>query len=149
MKNLIFNYLRVLCACAILAVSSLSAQSGRRMIANVPFDFTVMGHHLRAGSYSLTTNLIQGTVFVRGEENDSAMFALTIATQAPQSQIQPKLVFNRYGDRYFLAQVWPPETDQGRLLPTSKEERELARAAGRPEVVALLATVPKPPKTGH
>ena len=96
-----------------------------------------------------TAGLIQGTVFVRGEENDSAMFALTIATQAPQSQIQPKLVFNRYGDRYFLAQVWPPETDQGRLLPTSKEEREFARAAGRPEVVALLATVPKPPKTGR
>jgi hypothetical protein len=149
MKTPIFSNLKVFCACAILAGACLSAQTGQQIIANVPFDFAVMNQHMRAGSYTVTTNLVQGTVLIRGEENNSAMFALTIPAQAPKIQIQAKLVFNRYGDRYFLTQVWPAATDQGRQLHTSKAEQELARTAGKPEIVALLAPLPKSPTAGR
>ena len=41
-----------------------------------------------------------------------------------------KLVFNRYGERYFLSQVWPAGEKQYRQLPKSRQEATLAAQAG-------------------
>jgi len=148
-KNPIFNSLKTFGACALLAAACLSAQSGY-MIVNIPFDFSVKNQHLTAGNYTVTTDIGHAVVLIRGEEEGSpAMFALTTPTQAPKIQVQPKLVFNRYGDRYFLTQVWQATTDQGRILQPSKAEQELARSVGKPQVVALLAVGPKSPRTGR
>ena len=38
-----------------------------------------------------------------------------------------RLVFHRYGSRYFLAQVWMLRTDSGRELDPSGAERRLAK----------------------
>jgi hypothetical protein len=38
-----------------------------------------------------------------------------------------RVVFNRYGDTYFFAEVWVPGRTQGMALSKSKTERELAR----------------------
>ena len=49
-----------------------------------------------------------------------------------------KLVFNRYGDQYFLSKIWAPSSDTGRELPKSRLEREVAQrlSEGGPTVVA-------------
>jgi hypothetical protein len=36
------------------------------------------------------------------------------------------LVFHRYGSQYFLAQVWSAGNSEGRELPRSRAEREVA-----------------------
>jgi hypothetical protein len=41
---------------------------------------------------------------------------------------EPKLVFHRYGDQYFLASI--STGSDGRDLPVSRQERELTKAAG-------------------
>jgi hypothetical protein len=148
MKNPIFNSLKIFSACALLAASCLSAQSGH-MIVNVPFDFSVKNQHLAAGNYTVTTDTGRSVVLIRGEEGGPAVFALTMPAQAPKIQVQPKLVFNRYGDRYFLTQVWQATTDQGRILQASMAEQELARSAGKPQVVALVAVGSKSPRAGR
>ena len=135
-------YVRDFSACALLAVSCLFAQLDHRMIATVPFDFVVSNRHLAAGTYTVTTNLNQGTVLIRGEDNGSAQFTITIATQARKTQEHEKLVFNRYGERYFLRQVWQSGMDRGRELPASKAEQEFARIIGKPEIVSLLVSAP-------
>ena len=38
-----------------------------------------------------------------------------------------RLVFNKYGETYFLSQVWTPGYSQGGALTKSKTEREIAR----------------------
>ena len=43
---------------------------------------------------------------------------------------RPRLVFTRYGEHYFLAQVWTHAQTDGLALPTSRSERTLARKAG-------------------
>jgi len=141
MKNRIFNTLKAFSACAMLAVSCLSAQSDHKTITAVPFDFMVGNRHMAAGTYDITID--QSTVLVRGEENGLASFALAFWAHADKTQERAKLVFKRYGDRYFLSQIWYPGTNEGRELAVSKIERELARNSGKPEIVALLATVPK------
>jgi hypothetical protein len=55
------------------------------------------------------------------------------------SGVEGKLVFSRYGDRYFLSQVFSAGSGVGRQIPKSKLERELASSQPRPttEHVAL------------
>ena len=48
------------------------------------------------------------------------------------------LVFNKYGDRYFLAKVWPAE-GAGSELGKTKIERELVAAA--PVEQVLVAAI--------
>ena len=140
MNNRIFSMLKAFSACAVLAASCFSAQFDHKTIAAVPFDFMVGNQHMAAGTYDVTTD--QNTVLIRGEENDSATFALAFSAYASKTQERAMLVFKRYGDRYFLSQVWYPGTNQGHELGISKLERELARNSGKPEIVALLATAP-------
>jgi hypothetical protein len=141
MNNRIFSMLKAFSACAVLAVSCFSAQLDHKTITAVPFDFMVGNRHMAAGTYEVTSD--QSMVLVRGAENDSATFALSFSASAGKIQERATLVFKRYGDRYFLNQVWYPGADQGRELTTSKLEQEIARNGSKPEIVALLAAVPK------
>jgi hypothetical protein len=50
-----------------------------------------------------------------------------------------KLVFNRYGNQYFLSQVWAAGSDSGHQLRPSKAEREIAKNASKPKVEVLTA----------
>lgn len=143
MNKSILNALKGLSVLGVLAVACVFAQSNHKIIATVPFDFVVMSKQMAAGTYDVTTDLSRGTVLVNGEENGSAGFALTFTALAGKTQEHAKLVFKRYGDRYFLSQVWPAGTDWGREIQTSKLEQELARNTGKPEIIALLASGPK------
>ena len=51
------------------------------------------------------------------------------AVVANEIQTQSKLVFNRYGDHYFLSQVWTAGNSRGRQLLKSGREREMAQVA--------------------
>jgi hypothetical protein len=52
---------------------------------------------------------------------------------------EAKLVFNKYGNSYFLAAIWSP-TGVGGVLPTSKTEHETTlRAALTPRDQVVLA----------
>jgi hypothetical protein len=140
MKSTIFNALRACGLYLLVTVACVSAQSRTWIIANVPFDFVVKNQHFAAGAYSVTVSRAQGSLLIRGEDNGSATFALSYAAQRDKAERYPTLVFNRYGDRYFLSQVWPVGSDSGRALTPSKMEEELASRTGRPEIVALLVS---------
>jgi hypothetical protein len=49
------------------------------------------------------------------------------------------LIFNRYGDKYFLATVWIAESGTGYAVPKSKMEREMIARGARPTVELLAA----------
>ena len=40
----------------------------------------------------------------------------------------PKLVFHKYGDQYFLSQIWDGQNDTGIQLAESKREKETKMA---------------------
>jgi len=126
-----------LSACALLFSSALPAQPDSKVIVNVPFDFTVMNEQFAAGAYTVTTNLTQSTIVIRGEDQ-RPMTALTFAASPSKGDDRAKLIFHRYGDRYILSQVWDGES--GRELLVSKLERELAKNNEHPKVVALVAS---------
>ncbi len=66
----------------------------------------------------------------------TTMFTITI--RANDWQDKSKLVFNRYGDHYFLAQIWTAGDNVGRKLSPSRRETETARKQVKEEIALLV-----------
>lgn len=147
MTNTILNKLKFFGAYAFLAASCVPAQSGARIIANVPFDFMAKNQHFAAGSYTMTADASSSVVLIRSEED--SLFVLSIPTETRNVVAQAKLVFKRYGDRYFLSEVWPAGRGDGRQLLPCKAELEIARNGTKPEIVALLVRPGRPRTPAH
>jgi hypothetical protein len=130
---------------ALASALATSAQNPRNLIVNVPFDFKVNGKTLPAGEYIVSrasTADVSGLIMKRRDGEGNAI-AMTSPIQSRERQSQSRLVFSRYGERYFLSQVWTTGDSTGRELHKTKQERslemELARNNARPETVALTA----------
>ena len=129
----------------IAASASVKAQSLQyRLTADIPFDFSVAGKKLPAGKYWV--NRAQESsgdliVQIRSTDGHSSISRLTIPVFAVNPMSKGSLVFHRYGDEYFLSEIWPAGGQTGRELPKSRVERELARKAQDSGIAA--ATAPK------
>ena len=126
-------------------LSARVAQAQDRVIANIPFDFAAGNTKLPAGEY--TVKVVEATrvlVLVNTADPNASLFIPANTAQANEIQTGSKLIFNRYGDRYFLSQVWMEGSSRGRQLPKSKSEKEMATVAkaepqGQVTLVASLA----------
>jgi len=112
---------------ALMMVGEAAAQTVR-MKANVPFDFVVNGSTLPAGEYSIQSfGTADGkTLLVKNADLTDKALVNSISVQSLRSAKETKLVFHRYGDRYFLAEVWTEGNDRGNELPKSSREVETA-----------------------
>ena len=115
---------------ALLATGSAFGQQG--MTFDIPFEFRVGTSVMPAGEYKVTQSPNSGLTNIACETCKVDVRVLTHTGGRNGAPNQSRLVFNRYGDRYFLASVWQSGTDAGRMLPVSGAERELARRASPP-----------------
>jgi hypothetical protein len=118
---------------AILAAPSAHAQSVNEQKASIPFSFIVGSKTFPAGEYRVTRLNPQSdkaALAIKSADGRLSKIVLTTPVQAAETAERAKLVFNRYGDQYFLAQVWTPADNTGLELPKSRSERTLARHAG-------------------
>ena len=123
---------------AVLAVSSLYAQQPLRV--DVPFDFAANSAHWRAGAYEIAFP-IPSVILIRNLDNKQVMMVQTVGMESIAKTDAAKVVFNRYGDSYFLSQVWRSST--GRALIQSIAERELAARYPVVTIAALAKRVKK------
>lgn len=120
------------------------ATAQEQMAVNIPFDFVAGNKTLPAGEYYVRSADAGRTLLLVDRRDSSASaFVPTIGAIAKEAQSQSKLVFNRYGDRYFLAQVWSQGYLQGRQLLKSDREREISMTAKLEDQgqVTLIATL--------
>ncbi len=122
MKRQTLSVFAMLSLMVTMAVASGYAQD--RVVADIPFNFAIGNKTLPAGEYSVT-QLSPAVMLIKSDDSGGAAMALANAAQANKAQDEAKLVFHRYGDQYFLFQVWTPG-NTGRELPKSKLEREAA-----------------------
>ncbi len=122
---------RLLLAMGLLASISICPLLAQTVVlkGKVPFDFHVGSVDMPAGEYTVQQS--GSIVRVRTAEGRPVSAAyLTSPTRAPEARRDGTMVFNRYGDEYFLTKVWIPNSTEGRALPRSKREKELiSRAA--------------------
>lgn len=127
--------MRLLLTLATVLIATTAAYP-QTAIADIPFPFSVGKSVLPAGKYTFDTQGSQGVLRVRSEDWKSAVMILTNRVE-PGRQEVGKIVFNRYGDTYFLSRVLYP-SGTGRVLWKSPREIELAaHTAAKTE--ALLA----------
>jgi len=130
-----------------LAAFALTLAAAGRMSAedlvfqsNIPFSFVVNGRTLPAGEYRVRQNSTINESFLRIQGIVQKVGALVMS--APPTESAParpgtaRLVFHRYGDQYFLYQVWTAG-DRGEQVPQTRQEREIA--AHRTAAHELLA----------
>jgi len=129
MKRNIFGALMTLIVAFSIAVPVVQAQQ-TIMTANVPFAFSVGDKRLPAGAYAVR-EMDRATLI---QSADSANSVLGIYYYAgPSKADETKLVFNRVGNHYFLAQIWTSARDQGLSVPQSKLEKEMRASNNGPQ----------------
>ena len=111
-----------------LAVVSANGQSAaNRVVANVPFEFSVGYKTLPAGDYSVRSIISTGNgLLIQSNDGKISALRLSEVTRPIKEKPKARLVFHRYGQRYFLAEVWNGVDNAGRQLTKSQEERALA-----------------------
>jgi hypothetical protein len=105
---------------------------------DVPFAFSAGGMHLPAGNYHISHP--GHPYFVLIEKDDGRARALVYVHPSTVNSSGPtKLVFNKYGDQYFLSQIWTePDQDMHKCYQSS-QEKDLMVKADKPESVAIAA----------
>ena len=110
------------------AVASANAQSSaNKVVADVPFEFSVGYKALPAGTYSVQSIVSAGDgLLIQSTDGKMSALRLSEATRRIKEKPQARLVFHRYSERYFLAEVWNGVDNTGRQLMKSQEERAIA-----------------------
>ena len=122
------------------AVATANGQTGNNVIAQVPFEFIVGDKTLASGEYSVRAiNQAGDALMIRSADAKGQAIRLTNRTGVEMNKTYARLVFHRYGDRYFLSQVWSQGESTGHELLKGRQERamerELARIASKSDPV--------------
>jgi len=148
MKKKVFSVFAACCFLAVAGASAARAQMpGTALHVMIPFDFSVRGRTLPAGEYEIkriadTTDVL----LISGVTNHDHEVFETEPVDTRRISSRAQIVFHRYGDSYFLSEVFGGGERTGRELLESRQERNLKREVAasndkrnQPETVALAA----------
>ena len=139
MKNMVLRSFAMAGLIFMLAGASLQAQTSSKIV-NIPFDFAAGTAKLKAGDY-IVKRMSEHAVAIRSADGKTtALINAPLSLGARDSKPGARLVFNRYGDQYFLSQVWL-RVDAGSQLFVSNEETKTAKAFRLARRKALPARV--------
>jgi len=104
---------------------------------DVPFAFMAGGVHLPAGPYIVSH--VDPYLIVIETQDGKARALVHVQVANASSPAATKLVFNKYGDQYFLAQVWTEPDREIHHCTKCRAERVLEAQSRRPEQAVVLA----------
>jgi len=128
-----------------IAAAPLAAQT-YRMEAAIPFAFAVGSHTMPAGQYEIQ-NLARGVAKIYNQDSRKPLAVSYQPGAMPSTKMrggEAILVFHRYDEAYFLAEIRDGYSATVYAFPEAQRERELRRAAamGKPdEILTVLARV--------
>ena len=137
MKNV-----RILIATVLLSAVSVYVQAQERplLTATVPFAFTVENSNLPAGAYNVSILPPYNMIKVQSADGRKATMISAIPSRNSGESKQAKLVFHRFGNEYFLAQVWEQGSNVHRDLRRGNRARELASSGDRIQSATIFAS---------
>jgi hypothetical protein len=145
MKNTITSILSssvIACALTLGSIASTPFASAQSLTTtaevNVPFAFQTATATLPAGKYHIVR---EGRNVIWLQGSSTGAFALTHDAQASKTPDHGTVVFHRYGDKYYLYEIWTPGSSIGMECSKSRAEKEsrsqLAKNADAPSSVEL------------
>lgn len=122
---------------ALLIGVAASAQT-IHLKAQVPFNFIAGNTMFSAGQYELlSTGSGDKILVIRSLDSKGGILLLSNPCQSLNPTDRTKLVFHRYGQRYFLSEVWIRGNSIGHEVPPSSREVEVARDFSQDEVILV------------
>jgi hypothetical protein len=115
--------------------SKAQAQLAGAIEANIPFDFQVGNAKLPAGKYiihALDDSELKLMEIRSADGSTSALFEVQPAV-AKSVPTKSELIFNKYGDRYFLAELFDEGSTSGSELPKSRYEKKISPVPTEPQ----------------
>ena len=110
----------VLVAIANLAMAGTTFAQSNGVRATVPFAFTVGDKLLPSGTYTIQESSSHVIVI---RSHDKPISALTLVNHSDHKAANGgKLLFHRYGDRYFLSEILCDQANLDVQIPFSKAE---------------------------
>jgi len=119
---------------------------------SIPFDFKVGDKTFPAGRYFVSrAQQDEAVIKITSWNGKANSFRPTIPVTIAKTSNQATVIFNRYGDQYYLSQVWPGGSSVGREVPVSRSERDLRNqihnsvgeaVRQEPETVTIAADLP-------
>ena len=138
----LLQHVRVSVACIAFAlISPIASLQAQQLRVAIPFAFENGSEHFEPGSYVVQSGNGHIVLFSGADRSASALMLPELASrQAAYS----KLVFARYGERYFLREIWFSGSSRYMRLVPSKTEKQLqialGNAAAKAPEMALLAS---------
>lgn len=115
----------------VMMVVPATGQS-RSAVAHIPFSFTVGDQTLEPGEYRVGNVFANdGVLRISSRESKANAVRMTHSIQASKIPEKGKLVFRRYGEQYFLSEVWTGGNQVGQQLLKSKREKAIERERGK------------------
>jgi hypothetical protein len=119
-----------------LCVVAAQAQSSVLLKGTVPINFMIGDRSLPAGEY--TVRAVSHEVEAWYDQNGRGLFMVSTLPMGKEADLSTyKLVFYRYGDTYFLREVWSGGISHE--VNAGPREQRIAKTHQR-EVVAVLMT---------
>ena len=130
MKKQAYTMIAMIVLVGSMAMAAKAQTGGRiQLIANIPFEFSIGNRSLPAGEYTVRSISDDGcNVVLRMQSRDGKTSVMLLtSTVEGKAQDRAKLVFHRYGNRYFFAQWWVDRDSAGLEAQKSRAERAAER----------------------
>lgn len=107
--------------------------------ASVPFGFYAGKNVLPAGTYTLEVDNA-GMVWINREDRRGRAVVGTVGVGGRDFDHQSKLVFHRYGNEYFLSEMWVSGRSTGRKFRRTPREDQIAHNTTSGKVTILASS---------
>jgi hypothetical protein len=126
---------------AALGMSATAFAQTTQLKVAVPFEFIAGDTVLPAGNYDVESIDTWGgkALSIHNVTSNAGTLLLSNSCQLAKTADSNKLVFYRYGQRYFLAEIWTAGTNIGRKMSLNRRQSELARNQQKSEVVLMAS----------
>jgi hypothetical protein len=130
-----FMTLGLACASIGLFAVGTSAQQ-YRLVAKIPFNFTVRERSCPAGVYELNAGSYSNYEALHNVKGKCSLF-VNSRRSLSEAAGNPRLVFRRYGESYFLSTIWNGQ-GTGSIVPSGTREEHLRQATPASEMATTV-----------
>ena len=125
----------------VLLISAAAQAQTTHMKVTVPFEFTAGSVQFPAGDYEVEAMGPWGgpTLSVHNVNSKAGAIVLSNSCRSQKLTANGKLVFNRYGHEYFLAEVWNRNSFVGSQIKINPRQTELAKNQSKDQVVLIAS----------
>ena len=109
-----------------LMVASVQAQAPSKVEVNIPFKFSAGKTVFKPGVYSIKRGSGNLLTLQNKEDKTTVLLNAPLTISSQETKAGERLVFNKVGDQYFLAQIWLT-ADSGRQLILEKNAAQAER----------------------